>query len=68
MQYNYLKLKGKIVEKFGTVSGYAEAMGISKGTASMKLSGKVGFSRDDIEKSMKLLDISADEISDYFFA
>lgn len=68
MQYKYSKLKGKIIEKFGTVSEFADAMGISKASASMKLSGKVGFSRDDIEKTMKLLDISLDEISDYFFA
>ena len=66
--YSYSKLKGKIVEKYGTQGALAEALGISVVSVSKKLNGVTGFSQEDIEKWSELLDISKHEYPDYFFA
>ena len=42
MAFNYAKLLGKIVEIFGTQRKFAEAMGLSERTISLKLNGKMG--------------------------
>lgn len=68
MNYEYNKLRGRIVEKYGTQEKFATALGISKQSLSFKMTGKVGFSQADIIKWCELLDISTDRISDYFFA
>lgn len=41
MAFNYDKLKGKIVEFFGSQYRFAEAMGMSERTLSLKLNGNV---------------------------
>lgn len=65
--YQYNKLKGKIVEKYGTRKAFAAAVGISENSLSLKLNGKTGFSQEDIEKWSKLLGISFDEYPSFYF-
>lgn len=67
MQFLYSKLRGKIVEKFGSISAYANELGVPKQTLSKKLTGKVGFTKKDILKWCEELDISIEEIGIYFF-
>ena len=67
MEFDYSKLKGLIVEKYGTQSKFAEALGVAPLTVSRKLNGETGFDRDDILIWSKLLDIKIEDISDYFF-
>lgn len=67
MSYDYDKLGGRIVEMFGTQYKFAEAMGISERSISLKLNGKVGFKQEEISRACQLLDISEDKISEYFF-
>jgi len=67
MAYNYSKLKGRIVEKFGTMAAFADALGMTRQAISAKMTGKVGFSRDNIVHWAKLLDISKDDYGAYFF-
>ena len=66
--YDYSKLRGRIVEKFGTISKFAEEIGISLVVASGKLNNKSGFTRSDIEKWAEALEISGTEYDAYFFA
>lgn len=66
-KYNYSKLRGRIIEKFGTLSRFAEELGTSLVVVSNKLQNKTGFSRADIEKWAGLLDISGNEYDLYFF-
>lgn len=66
--FTYAKLRGRITEKFGTQSRFAEAVGLSPITISKKLTGKIGFSSDDIETWCKLLEIPLREAGVYFFA
>ena len=49
MVYNYDKLKGRIVEKFGSQVAFAKALGISEKTISNKLSGKRYFTQLEIK-------------------
>ena len=70
MKFNYSKLTGRIIEKFGTRKAFAEACGFSENTISKKLSGKMAITTQDIVKwsSPELLDIATNEIPEYFFA
>lgn len=63
----YAKLRGRIVEKFGTVTAFAEAIGLSRVSVTNKLSEKTGFSQEDITKWCEALEIELDEIGCYFF-
>ncbi|WP_195264066.1 DUF739 family protein [Clostridium sp. 1001275B_160808_H3] len=67
MAFNYDKLRGKIVEKFGTQGNLARALGVSERTLSLKLNNKIFFSQDEITKISQLLNITLEEIQDYFF-
>ena len=68
MPYKYNKLRGRIVEIFGTHEKFAKRLGISKNSLSLKMNGKTGFSQSDINKWSELLGISTSEIGEYFFA
>ena len=67
MAFDYRKLLGKIVEKYGTQIKFAEAMELSERSLSLKLNGKVHFKQTEIVKACRLLDIAAADIADYFF-
>jgi hypothetical protein len=67
-QYEYRKLSGRIVEKFGTRKKFAEALGISENSMSLKMTGRTGFSREDMLRWGELLDIDVSDFGDYFFA
>lgn len=64
----YNKLRGRIIEKYGTMSSFADAIGITDVALSRKFNNKAGISRDEIIKWADLLDISQDEYGAYFFA
>ncbi len=67
MSYDYSKLSGLIIEKYGSRSAFSKALGISERSLSLKLNNKVGFRQIEIEKSCKLLGINKNEIAKYFF-
>lgn len=67
MTFNYLKLKGRIIEKYGSQLEFSKAMGISENTLSLKLNNKVRFTSDDIIKIADLLEIDKNDVGSYFF-
>lgn len=67
MSYNYSKLRGKIVEKFGSQAKFADEMGVSTVIINRKLANKCGFSQDDIIKWSELLGIESENYNKYFF-
>jgi transcriptional regulator with XRE-family HTH domain len=67
MSFNYSKLRGKIIEKFGTQGNFAKVLGVSERTLSLKLNNKIFFSQDEIAKISELLNIDSDKIQIYFF-
>lgn len=62
------RLRGRIVEKYGSQASFANAIGKTVQTVNMKLCGNVGFSQDDIVEWATALDIASDEVGSYFFA
>lgn len=68
MGYSYDKLRGRIVERYGSQEKYAEVLGISANSLSKKMTGKTGFSQKDIVLWSELLEISKSEYGEYFFA
>lgn len=69
MSFDYSKLRGRIIEKFGSIKAFAEAYGLSYVTMSKKLNGKVAFSPADIVKmsAPEFLDIPPNQYHLYFF-
>ncbi len=67
--YDYSKLRRRIIEKLGSVKKYAELLEVSDASISSKLNNKIPFSQDEILKSTdaNLLDIDVSEIPTYFF-
>lgn len=68
MNGTFPKLLGRIIEKYGTRREFAKTVGVSEGTISLKLKGKVGMTYKDVENWCKLLDIDISDIGEYFFA
>ena len=67
LAFDYSKLRGKIVEKYGTIHNFAKIYGISKTSMSRKMQNKSRFSSDDIIRMSKLLEIDKEDIGSYFF-
>lgn len=67
MNCTYNKLRGRIVEKYGTQAKFAQAIGISTNAMSNKMTCKTGMSQEDIEAWSTLLDINRNSYWDYFF-
>ena len=67
MSYKYSKLRGKIIEKYGCLRNFSEQIGISMTSLSKKMTGKVGFSQNDITEWSAVLGIDKSEYGDYFF-
>lgn len=68
MDFEYRKLRGRIIEKFNTYGKFAEYIGTSTVTVSNKLRGVTQFSQDDIVIWCKALDIPIADSGAYFFA
>lgn len=68
MPYDYSKLSGRIVEKYGTQAKFADAMNLSERSISLKLNGKVGWKQDEITKACNALGLVFTENFSIFFA
>lgn len=64
-QYDYSKLKGLIIQKYGTLAAFARDMGLSSALLSARLHNNTYWTQPDIAKACKLLEIS--NPMDYFF-
>ena len=65
--FKYSKLKGRIIERYGTQKAFAEAVGVAENTLSLKLNDKVGITREDILTWSDLLGISIDDYGSFYF-
>lgn len=64
---NTNKLKGRIVEKGYNLSSFSCAVKMSRPCLRHRLNGISEFKVSEIERICKLLDISCEELSEYFF-
>ncbi len=67
MAYDYAKLNGRIAEKCGTQAAFAEKMGLSERSISLKLNNKIAFKQPEIQRALEILDLASSEIQAYFF-
>lgn len=67
MAYDYSKLNGRIVEKCGTQAVFADRMGLSERTVSLKLNNKVAWKQPEMQKASVILEFPETEIQTYFF-
>jgi len=67
--YDYSKLRGRIIEKLGSLKNYAKELGISETTLFKKLNNKVAFNQDEIYDSIEILslNVAENDIQLYFF-
>lgn len=68
MAYDYRKLIGRIIEKYGSRAAFAKAANIAERTLSRKLNNKAKLSQDEIALWCELLEIPKTEAFPYFFA
>ena len=66
MEFDYSKLRGRIIEKWGTYANFFRKLDITEIQASKKLNGKAGFSQDDMILWGNLLDIDSCDLGLYF--
>jgi transcriptional regulator with XRE-family HTH domain len=67
MSFDYSKLRGRIVEKCGTLENFAKAAEISSHTISRYLNNKIPWKQTNINTAIQILDIPPEEIPTYFF-
>lgn len=69
MNYDYSKLLGRIIERFGTRKAFAEALGIPASMLTEILLNKRKLTQPLIKKmaSPEFLDIPLNEYGEYFF-
>lgn len=64
---NRNKLKGRIIEKYGTQERFAEIMKTTPQTVTKKINGKSMFNQNDIFEWSAALEIEKAQIGEYFF-
>lgn len=67
MPYDYSKLYGLIAEKCGTQARFAQQIGLSERSVSLKLNGRIGWKQTEIAKACNILGIADEHIPVYFF-
>lgn len=65
---SFPKLRGKIVEVYGSQKAFASAISRSEQNVNAKLAGRSQFDQQDIAIWSNALGISTEEIGTYFFA
>ena len=64
--YNQM-LRGRIIQKYGSLRKFVDPMGLSYPTILAKISGATDWTVPEIQKMCKLLEILPKEIPVYFF-
>lgn len=64
---DFSKLRGRIVEKYGTMAKFSTAIDFGRPKLSEKMNSKRYFNTNDILLLCDRLDIPKEEIGDYFF-
>lgn len=67
MQFDYSKLRGRIIEVCGSQAAFAKLMNMSERTLSLKLSCKRAWKQPEICQALEVLKLSKDDIKEFFF-
>lgn len=66
MLFDFSRLRGRIVERFGSCERFAAAMGRSKVWLSVRLSNAVQWRAEEIREAAEILEIPVEEIPSFF--
>lgn len=66
-KFDYRKLRGRIFEIFETQQEFMDKVPISNKTFINKMKGRIAFRNDEIMRIAEVLNISKQDIPDYFF-
>lgn len=67
MPMDYNKLVGRIIEKYGSRTAFADAIGLTQEALSRRLNNGSNFRTEEYIKACELLDIPPKEMHLYFF-
>ena len=67
MPYDYSALSGEINRQYGTRYKFAQTMGISERSLSLKMTGKVDWRQNEIQKACQILGIADQDVVKFFF-
>lgn len=67
VEFDYSKLRGRIIEKYGSIEAFSNKTSISNISVSKKLNNKVAISREDMIEWSDLLDIPLEEYGAFYF-
>lgn len=67
MLWDYSRLRGLIRMKYRTQANFAEAIGVSAVTLSLRLNNHAQFTQSEMAKTIRTLEIPSSEITSVFF-
>lgn len=67
MTFNYDKLRERVREKYESEALFAKQLNISLHALTQKLDNRLQFTHNEILKAVHVLEISGEEIYEYFF-
>ena len=67
MRFDYRKLRGRIIEKYGSLTNFSKATEMSPTIISLCINNKQTWNQRNIVKVAESLDIPIEEIPVYFF-
>lgn len=67
VEFDYSKLRGRIVEKCGTLEAFSNEVNISLTALSKKLNNKMEITRDNIISWSEVLDIPQEDFGVFYF-
>ena len=67
MPFDYSKLDGLVKEKCRTRAVFADKMGLSERSISLKMNGKIQWKQTEICAACEILEINNEDIPYYFF-
>lgn len=65
--FDYSKLRGRIVEKYGQIKNFAAAMELPTSTVSQYLNNHYSWKQYDVMLAAEKLDIATEDIPKYFY-
>ena len=66
-EFDYSKLRGRIVEKFGSIKDFSSNVSVSYIAVSKKLNNQIPISRADMMEWSELLGIPLEEYGVFYF-
>jgi hypothetical protein len=67
VMFDFRRLRGRIIERFGSCAAFGEAAGFKRGSISARLNNQTPWKDTEIFTACRLLDIPGAEIDLYFF-